>query len=156
MKRTGGGPKPPSPDPETLEIVSMIPQEFETDRNIFDSDGIGMSPKNMTTPITSKINFLHQKKSVMKRKLPFNDDNKPKHLGKEFTKERNHVLLSCIREEHELKMKNIMEIHRFATEEHNLRIQIQNRNQNLLNEESQLRMQKLKLEIALLKSTNNL
>ncbi|CAB3241689.1 unnamed protein product [Arctia plantaginis] len=121
MKRTGGGPKPPSPDPETLEIVSMIPQEFETDRNIFDSDGIGMSPK-----------------------------------GKEFTKERNHVLLSCIREEHELKMKNIMEIHRFATEEHNLRIQIQNRNQNLLNEESQLRMQKLKLEIALLKSTNNL
>ncbi|CAB3233215.1 unnamed protein product [Arctia plantaginis] len=118
-------------------VLHLIPQEFETDRNVFDSDGIGMSPKkqemelddsvttqefvltsvaniettakkqdlqlddsintqelvltptvsnteitaeNMTTPITSKINFLHQKKSVMKRKLPFNDDNKPKQL----------------------------------------------------------------------------
>ncbi|XP_026327294.1 uncharacterized protein LOC113238760 [Hyposmocoma kahamanoa] len=40
IKCTGGGPKPPSPDPETIDILSMIPQEFETDSNIFDSDSI--------------------------------------------------------------------------------------------------------------------
>lgn len=34
MKCTGGGPKAPSPELETIEILSMIPQEFETDSNV--------------------------------------------------------------------------------------------------------------------------
>lgn len=37
--QTGGGPKPPSPGPETLQILEMIPQEFEVDYNEFDCDG---------------------------------------------------------------------------------------------------------------------
>lgn len=33
--KTGGGPKPPSPSADTLEILEMIPQEFEVDSNEF-------------------------------------------------------------------------------------------------------------------------
>ncbi|CAG4981316.1 unnamed protein product [Colias eurytheme] len=37
---TGGGPKPPSADPITSQMIDMIPKEFEVDFNHFDSDGI--------------------------------------------------------------------------------------------------------------------
>ncbi|CAG4981324.1 unnamed protein product [Colias eurytheme] len=37
---TGGGPKPPSLDPITSQMIDMIPKEFEVDFNHFDSDGI--------------------------------------------------------------------------------------------------------------------
>ncbi|XP_072947389.1 uncharacterized protein [Epargyreus clarus] len=38
--KTGGGPKPPSPTPEILEITDMIPHEFTIDTNEYDCDGI--------------------------------------------------------------------------------------------------------------------
>ncbi|CAG9840670.1 unnamed protein product [Diabrotica balteata] len=40
LNKTGGGPKPPSPSPEVLEIAKMIPLELEVDYNEFDSDGV--------------------------------------------------------------------------------------------------------------------
>ncbi|XP_072398799.1 uncharacterized protein [Diabrotica undecimpunctata] len=40
LNKTGGGPKPPSPPPEVLEIAKMIPLELEVDHNEFDSDGV--------------------------------------------------------------------------------------------------------------------
>lgn len=43
ISKTGGGPKPPSPTPEAIEISEMIPQEFVVDSNIFDIDGIDVS-----------------------------------------------------------------------------------------------------------------
>lgn len=39
-KLTGGGEKPPSPNQDTQNILSLIPQEFEEDENVFDSDGL--------------------------------------------------------------------------------------------------------------------
>ncbi|XP_072400795.1 uncharacterized protein [Diabrotica undecimpunctata] len=40
LNKTGGGPKPPSPPPEVLEIAKMIPLELKVDHNEFDSDGV--------------------------------------------------------------------------------------------------------------------
>ncbi|CAG9834989.1 unnamed protein product [Diabrotica balteata] len=40
LNKTGGGPKPPSPSPEVLEIAEMIPLELEVDYNEFDSDAV--------------------------------------------------------------------------------------------------------------------
>ncbi|XP_034839884.1 uncharacterized protein [Maniola hyperantus] len=54
--KTGGGPKPPSPTPETLEVIEMIPQEFEIDSNEFDSDGI----KDMGTTSASIIEITSE------------------------------------------------------------------------------------------------
>ncbi|CAK1599712.1 unnamed protein product [Parnassius mnemosyne] len=62
-----------------------------------------------------------------KRKLTFNDVNDSKHTAKreerDLTRKRNHVLVSCIKEENYLKMKNMIETHSFIKEEHNLKIQ---------------------------------
>ncbi|XP_026330576.1 uncharacterized protein LOC113238069 [Hyposmocoma kahamanoa] len=158
IKCTGGGPKPPSPDPETIDILSMIPQEFETDSNIFDSDSIAnqevecvmstqeyvLTPldkkenveENITPQPVKKINLF--KPCGTKRKLPFNEmkhnEQTAKREERDFTRERHMVLVNCIREEHELKMKNMLEAQSFIKEEHDLQVE------------------KLKLEILLLKS----
>ncbi|CAK1588985.1 unnamed protein product [Parnassius mnemosyne] len=176
IKCTGGGPKPLSPDPETIDILSMIPQEFETDSNVFDSDSItnpvvqSQEQSLVNTPtqdyfITPGDNNENVQENITplplkmpteivrrKRKLTFNDVNDNKYTAKreerDLTRERNHILVSCIKEEHGLKMKNMLEAHNFIKEEHNLKIQ-----QMLLEkEETQLRVEKLKLEILLLKT----
>lgn len=41
--KTGGGPPPTLPPPDVMEVVEMIPQEFEVDVNEFDVDGIKVS-----------------------------------------------------------------------------------------------------------------
>ncbi|XP_045486426.1 uncharacterized protein LOC111001025 [Pieris rapae] len=48
---TGGGPKPPSPSPETMDVAEMIPQEFEVDFNEFDCDGV----ENITNKVILDI-----------------------------------------------------------------------------------------------------
>lgn len=66
-KCTGGGPKPPSPDPETIEILSMIPQEFETDSNIFDSDSITVKVSYILVMIEYCMSLLLEYKVKIKR-----------------------------------------------------------------------------------------
>ncbi|CAG5019243.1 unnamed protein product [Parnassius apollo] len=101
------------------------------------------------TPLPFK---MQNEKDRTKRKLSFNRMNDNIHTTKredrDLTRKRNHVLVSCIKEEHDLKMKNMMEAHSFIKEEHNLKIQ----KILLEKEETQLRVEKLKLEILLLKS----
>ncbi|CAG4974953.1 unnamed protein product [Parnassius apollo] len=82
------GPKPLSPDPETIDILSMIPQKFEMDSNVFDSDRI--------TNITP-LHFMMQSEidRRMKRKLTFNhmNDNTLIHTTKR--KRLNQRTQSC-------------------------------------------------------------
>ncbi|CAG4974949.1 unnamed protein product [Parnassius apollo] len=111
------GPKPLSPDPETIDILSMIPQKFEMDSNVFDSDRI--------TNITP-LHFMMQSEidRRMKRKLTFNhmNDNTLIHTTKrkerDLTRELNHVLVACVKD---IKMKNMTEAHTFIKEERNLK-----------------------------------
>ncbi|GBP70876.1 hypothetical protein EVAR_53540_1 [Eumeta japonica] len=110
---TGGGPKPPSPDPETNEILKMIPQEFEVDSNKFDSNGLTL--QIIITPVTSKgttsryhslYNTIPSKAS--KRKLP---------LGvSELAIQRTKVLTNCIESEHTLKIEQMRESHEWEGE----------------------------------------
>ncbi|CAG5040648.1 unnamed protein product [Parnassius apollo] len=93
---TNKSPKPLSPDPETIDILSMIPQEFETDFNVFDSDTIthpevqsqekssvntitqeyvitpGDNNDNVQENITPLPFKMQNEKDRMKRKLSFN------------------------------------------------------------------------------------
>ncbi|CAK1592299.1 unnamed protein product [Parnassius mnemosyne] len=141
IKCTGGGPKPLSPDPETIDILSMIPQEFETDSNVFDSDSI-------TNPVVQSQEQSLVNTPTQDYFITPGDNNENVQEERDLTRERNHILVSCIKEEHGLKMKNMLEAHNFIKEEHNLKIQ-----QMLLEkEETQLRVEKLKLEILLLKT----
>ncbi|GBP60756.1 hypothetical protein EVAR_41095_1 [Eumeta japonica] len=140
---TGGGPKPPSPDPETNEILEMIPQEFEMDSNNLDSDGLTLQNKDseaicetkdaevktvdsdqiMITPVTSKgttlrydslYNIIPSKVKASKRKLP---------LGvNELAIQRTKVLTNCIGSEHTLKIEQMRESHEWGRREHELRI----------------------------------
>ncbi|KAK4886187.1 hypothetical protein RN001_002458 [Aquatica leii] len=54
LKKTGGGPKPPSPNQEILEIVDMIPNEFTTDENKFDSNYVVVPSDNTVDILESK------------------------------------------------------------------------------------------------------
>lgn len=58
LKGTGGGPKPPSPDHETIEILDMIPQEFETDSNMFDSDSVAVRELYIFVIVVPYINLI--------------------------------------------------------------------------------------------------
>ncbi|GBP78983.1 hypothetical protein EVAR_58126_1 [Eumeta japonica] len=134
---TGGGPKPPSPDPETNEILKMIPQEFEVDSNKFDSNGLTLQNKDseeicetkdadvktvdsdqiIITPVTSKgttsryhslYNTIPSKVKASKRKLP---------LGvSELAIQRTKVLTNCIESEYTLKIEQMRESHEWEGE----------------------------------------
>ncbi|CAG4938823.1 unnamed protein product [Parnassius apollo] len=110
------------------------------------------SNDNVQENITPLPFNVQNEKDRTKQKLSFNRMNDNIHTTKredrDLTRERNHVLVSCVKEEHDLKMKNMMEAHSFIKEEHNLKIQ----KMLLEKEETQLRVEKLKLEILLLKS----
>lgn len=38
LNATGGGPPPPQPPEEDMEVIELIPQEFEVDHNKYDCD----------------------------------------------------------------------------------------------------------------------
>ncbi|XP_069687090.1 uncharacterized protein [Periplaneta americana] len=48
ISRTGGGPKLPSPSKEVVELVELIPFEFQEDFNEYDSNG---PPTNVMTEV---------------------------------------------------------------------------------------------------------
>ncbi|XP_069704281.1 uncharacterized protein [Periplaneta americana] len=48
ISRTGGGPKPPSPSKEVVELVELIPLEFQEVFNEYDSNG---PPTNVKTEV---------------------------------------------------------------------------------------------------------
>ncbi|KAL4709231.1 hypothetical protein ACJJTC_010531 [Scirpophaga incertulas] len=104
--------------------------------------------KETIRPLRETTNF---KQSGVKCKLPFSNGHRSTSMD-DSAKERNEVLVNCLREEHHIKMKNMAEAHNFATEEHKLRMHQMTEHHNLLKEEYNLRLEKLKLEILLLKS----
>ncbi|GBP82669.1 Esterase FE4 [Eumeta japonica] len=158
---TGGGPKPPSPDSETNEILEIIPQEFEVDSNKFDSDSLSLQNKDLEeicqtkdaeiktvdsdqiiiTPVTSKgttsryrlYNTIPSKVKASKRKLP---------LGvNELATQRTKVLTNCIESEHTLKIEQMRESHEWGKREHELRAK-----------ETELRINNLELKNRLLRN----
>ncbi|GBP44719.1 hypothetical protein EVAR_81487_1 [Eumeta japonica] len=123
---TGGGPKPPSPDPETNEILKMIPQEFEVDSNKFDSNGLTLQNKDSEEICETKDADV---KTV--------DSDQVSELAIQRTK----VLTNCIESEHTLKIEQMRESHEWGRREHELRAK-----------ETELRINNLELENRLLRN----
>ncbi|CAG5009058.1 unnamed protein product [Parnassius apollo] len=133
--------KHPEVQSQEKSSVNTITQEYV----ITPGDNNDNVRENIT-PLPFK---MQNEKDRTKWKLSFNRMNDNIHTNdRDLTRERNHVLVSCVKEEHDLKMKNMMEARSFIKEEHNLKIQ----KILLEKEETQLRVEKLKLESLLLKS----
>ncbi|CAG4969512.1 unnamed protein product [Colias eurytheme] len=67
--KTGGGPKPPSPSPDAIEIVEMVPQEFEICFNEFDCDGIKIARQNSFDFAEASFKDMHSFRMLENERL---------------------------------------------------------------------------------------